>query len=278
MCCEDLNAERSQRNTVLNMGFLADVKGFLELIYEIGSPKFFWITFTRIIFPYFWRTLWHGKSIEYRALDFVKKTAKEGNPGSVLDALEEYHLNYEVMMAVMPEKRRKIEEVARKAAPKVCLEMGCFVGVSAMAVARHIPPGGRLITTEIDTLTAKAARELFSFAGLDQVITVVNERAEDVIKVLRSEYSVDKLDLVVLDHRKWSYLPDLKALEKGGFLHKGTVIIADDCFWPCVPGYLEYVENDPRYQTERFYSVSFPGVFDIPDAIAISTYKGGDNN
>ncbi|XP_022082847.1 catechol O-methyltransferase-like [Acanthaster planci] len=169
-----------------------------------------------------------------------------------------------------------MEQVVRKAAPKVCFELGCYVGVSAMAVARHIPPGGRLITAEIDAKYAEVAREMVRFAGLDKVITVVNGRADDVIKVLRSEYSVDKLDLVVLDHSKWLYKTDIKELEKERLLRKGTVIIADDCLWPCAPDYLNYVENDPRYQTERFYSIALPGLFDAPDAIAISTYKGDD--
>ncbi|XP_022082651.1 catechol O-methyltransferase-like [Acanthaster planci] len=227
-----------------------------------------------VIFLRFLRDLWYWNTVEERVLDFVKKTAAEGDPASVLDALDVYYTDHDVILSVAPEKRLKIEEVVRKAAPKVCLEMGCYVGVSAMAVARHIPLEGRLITTELYTKTAKVAREMIRFAGLEQVITVVNKRADDVIKVLRSEYSVDKLDLVVLDHSKWSYLPDLKALEKGGFLHKGTIIIADDCFWPGVPGYLEYVENDPRYQTERFYSIALPGIMDTVDAMAISTYKG----
>ena len=87
---------------------------------------------------------------------------------------------------------------------------------------------------------------------------------------------MDKLDLIVLDHAKWCYLPDLKAMEKAGLLHEGTVVIADDCLWPGAPDYLEYVENNPRYQTERFYSIVLPGLIDTVDAMTISTYKGDE--
>ena len=59
--------------------------------------------------------------------------------------------------------------MARKAAPKVCFEMGTYVGVSAIAVARHMPPNGRLITTEFLAKYAEVAKELVRFAGLDQV-------------------------------------------------------------------------------------------------------------
>ena len=107
-----------------------------------------------------------------------------------------------------------------------------------------------------------------------QVITVVHGRTDDTIRALRSEYSVDKLDFVIIDHNKWTYVPDLKILEEERLLRKGTVLVADDCLWPYGTEYLDYVENDPRYETERFYTVAMPGVFDAPDIVAISTYKG----
>ena len=47
--------------------------------------------------------------------------------------------------------------------------MGSYIGVSAMAVAKHIPPGGRLITTELHKQTAEMARQMVRFAGLDEV-------------------------------------------------------------------------------------------------------------
>ena len=78
-------------------------------------------------------------------------------------------LTFQWLLAAWFTPGRKIEEVARKAAPKVCFEMGTYVGVSAIAVARHMPPNGRLITTEFNAKYAEVAKELVRFAGLDQV-------------------------------------------------------------------------------------------------------------
>ena len=63
----------------------------------------------------------------------------------------------------------KLEEVVRKAAPKACFEMGCYIGCSALAVGKTLPAGGRLITTEPNQKLASIAREIIEFAGLDQV-------------------------------------------------------------------------------------------------------------
>ena len=85
-------------------GLLAEVKGTLSTLYVVGSLNFFWILLTRWIFPQLWRTLRYRNTAEERALDFVKKTATEGDPASVLDALDEYYAKHEVMISLMPEK------------------------------------------------------------------------------------------------------------------------------------------------------------------------------
>ncbi|XP_038061017.1 catechol O-methyltransferase-like [Patiria miniata] len=252
---------------------LTDLKAMWSMLRNIGSLQFFYTIIFRLILSMFWRTLWYWNFLEDRLLTYVKKTAVEGDPASVLAAIRKYN-DYEWTMALQLEKKLKTEEVVKKAAPKICFEMGCYVGLSAITVASHIPPGGRLITVEYLPRIADVARELVHFAGLDQVITVITGTAEDAIKVLRSEYHVDKLDFVFVDHCKWQYLPDLKLLEKERLLRKGTVVMADDMLWPGAPDYLEYVENDPRYQTERF-NCTVP-MFNVPDALAISVYTGDD--
>ena len=85
-------------------GLLAEVKGFLHMFYAVGSLRFFWITLTRWILPQLWLALRYRSTPEERALDFVKKTATEGDPASVLDALDEYYAKHEVMISLMPEK------------------------------------------------------------------------------------------------------------------------------------------------------------------------------
>ncbi|XP_038061126.1 catechol O-methyltransferase-like [Patiria miniata] len=255
-----------------NQGLLTDLKGMWSMLMDIGSVKLFYVI-TRIILSKLWRTLWYWNTTEDRLLAYVKKTAVEGDPASVLAAIRKYN-DYEWTMALHPEKKLKTDEVVRKATPEICFEMGCYVGLSAITVASQIPPGGRLITVEYVPKIADVARELVHFAGLDQVITVITGTAEDAIKVLRSEYHVDKLDFVFVDHCKWQYLPDLKLLEKERLLRKGTIIMADDMLWPGAPDYLEYVENDPKYQTERFNCKAI--LLNVPVAMAISVYQGED--
>ncbi|XP_038046411.1 catechol O-methyltransferase-like [Patiria miniata] len=234
------------------------------------SIKVVYTAITQVAFPKLWRDWWYWNTTEDRLLAYVKKTATEGDPASVLAAVEKYNRDYEWTIMLEPDKTKKLEEVVKEASPEVCLEMGCYIGCSALAIGAQLPPGGRLITTEIDPRIADIARQLISFAGLDQVITVCNVKAGDLIQALRSDYSVDKLDFVFLDHFKQLYHPDLKRLEANHLLRKGTVVMADNTVMPGAPDFLEYVETSDKYKTERF-EFTMP-VFNELDAMTVSVY------
>ena len=88
----------------LTQGLLADVIGFLGMVYKLGSPKVFWLAFTKIIFPSIIRDLLYWNTTEERMLDFVKKTTTEGDPASVLNALDLYYKEHEVIISLAPKK------------------------------------------------------------------------------------------------------------------------------------------------------------------------------
>lgn len=85
---------------------------------------------------------------------------------------------------------------------------------------------------------------------------------------------VGHADLVLLDHNKKLYYPDLLLLEKHGIVGKGTMVAADNvifpgsasCFQVCIrsmtvaltqlvllpgaPDFLDYVKTGPRWETK----------------------------
>ena len=52
------------------------------------------------------------------------------------------------MYVIGPEKGAVLEAVARKASPRLAVELGTFIGYSALRVARSLPQGGQLVCVE----------------------------------------------------------------------------------------------------------------------------------
>ncbi|XP_022089167.1 catechol O-methyltransferase-like [Acanthaster planci] len=224
--------------------------------------------------PNAWRRLRYGNATEDRLLEFVKSTAVEGDAASVLSAVDRFKDEKEWMVSIERRKMEKIGTVLEETKPKNCLELGTYLGYSAVSTAVHLPEGARLITVEINEKYASIAKQLVDMAGLNQV-SVVTGKSSDVIPELCSRYSMDKLDYLFIDHFGSQYLPDLERLEELHLLRKGTVIVADNVLFPGCPDYIKYVEGSNKFTTERFYcKVDGLGV---QDAIAISVYNGGDH-
>ncbi len=56
-------------------------------------------------------------------------------------------------------------------------------------------------------------------------------------------------DLVFIDHLKTVYLSDFLLLKEHGFLHPGTVIVADNVLVPGAPDYKAYMQKSSELRT-----------------------------
>ena len=65
------------------------------------------------------------------------------------------------------------------------------------------------------------------------------------IAALESEHGFadGSVDFVFLDHAKEAYLPDLERIVEEGWLHPGSVVVADNVKNPGVPGYREFMRE-----------------------------------
>lgn len=105
------------------------------------------------------------------------------------------------------------------------LEVGTLGGYSTLWMARALPPGGRMITLELEPRHAEIARANLTAGGvLDRVEIRVGKAADSLRDLVDS--GAEPFDLIFLDADKRS-LPDY--LEWSLKLsHPGTVIIADN--------------------------------------------------
>jgi predicted O-methyltransferase YrrM len=119
------------------------------------------------------------------------------------------------------------------------LEIGTAIGYSGIWLAGALPPGGMLITMEMDEGRAKEARENFARAGLaDRVSVVVGDAQLKVAKVS------GPFDLIFQDGDKRQYSPLLDRLV--ALLRPRGLLVTDNVLWDgeVAPGFVERPTRD----------------------------------
>ena len=104
------------------------------------------------------------------------------------------------------------------------LEIGTAIGYSALWMAQALPHEGMLISMEMDTARAAAARANIARAGLsDRVNVIVGDATRFLHKV------AGPFDVIFQDGDKRLYTPMLDALI--GHLRPGGVLVSDNVLW-----------------------------------------------
>ncbi|XP_030640624.1 catechol O-methyltransferase A isoform X1 [Chanos chanos] len=195
-----------------------------------------------------------GSSRPQRLLKAVQRNAAKGDPQSVISAIDYFCRHSEWAMNVGDEKGSILDSVVSEVSPTTALELGTYCGYSTVRIARLLPPGASLITLEFNPDYAAVARQVIAHSGLQDKIHLVEGPSGDSIPKLKERFGITSLDFVFLDHWKDRYVPDTKLLEECGLLRKGSVLLADNVICPGAPEYLDYVRNNPRYESRYFQS------------------------
>ena len=137
---------------------------------------------------------------------------------------------------VSPAQGRMLHLFVRMTAARRVLEVGTLGGYSGIEIARALPPGGTLVTLEVDAHHAAVARKNFARAGLTNV-EVLTGPAADTLPTLTGPF-----DLVFIDADKPSnviYLREALRLSR-----PGTAIVVDNVVRE--GGVLDAASPDPR--------------------------------
>jgi predicted O-methyltransferase YrrM len=114
-----------------------------------------------------------------------------------------------------------LEMISRLINPTYILEIGTFLGYSALCLAKGLKPEGELHTLEIDEETAATARENFKKSKTANKIILHTGNALELLNRIDKPW-----DLVFLDADKTGYTDYYQALVPK--LKSGSLILADN--------------------------------------------------
>jgi catechol O-methyltransferase len=153
-----------------------------------------------------------------------------GSPGKVLDAIDEYAQTKKYLMNIGSFKSGIVTELIEETKPEVMVELGGYVGYSAIAFAAAMQEnGGRCYySLERNPEFGAVISSLADLAGLGGMVKVEIGASTDSLRRLHKTGALKKIDLLFLDHWKPAYTTDLKVCEELDLVGPGSVYAADN--------------------------------------------------
>ena len=189
-----------------------------------------------------------GDGREAALAEYVATHARPGDVDDVIRVIDEFGHNHSFLINVGDEKGEILDRAVDRVRPRRLLELGTYCGYSALRIARRMPPDAHLFSIEFSTANADIARRILAHAGIADRVTVVVGTLGDgghTVRRLREEHGFadGSLDFAFIDHDKDVYLPDLLRIEAEGWLHPGSVVVADNVKFPGAPAYRSYMTD-----------------------------------
>ncbi|KAJ5177060.1 catechol O-methyltransferase 2 [Penicillium canariense] len=174
-----------------------------------------------------------------------------GHPQKVLDLIDEFENEYHLMTVGVP-KGKIVTELIDELKPKTMIELGCYVGYSAILFGAAVRRNGgeRYLSLELNPEWAAIANMLIELAGLRDFVQVIVGRSDLSLDKLYKSGDVTKIELLFIDHYKPAYTTDVKLCEHHGMIVPGSVLAADNVLYPGNPPYLEYVRSTVEQKRE----------------------------
>lgn len=220
-----------------------------------------------------------GDGREAAAADFVVSHARRGDAADALAKLDEYAYRKSFLVSIGDEKGRLLDDAVRRADPRLAVELGTYCGYGALRIA-VAAPAVTVISVELSAANADVARRIWEHAGVgDRVGCVVGTIGDggETLDRLQNEHGCvpGAVDLLFIDHDKSVYLTDLHSILGRGWLHHGSIVVADNVGIPGAPKYRRYMREEQNRlwrTTEHRTHVEYQTL--LPDLVLESEYLG----
>ncbi|MEU8135364.1 O-methyltransferase [Streptodolium elevatio] len=159
-------------------------------------------------------------------------------------------------MQIPPEQGTFLTLLTKLVAPRFAVEVGTFTGYSALAIARGLPEGGRLLCCDVSEEWTAVAREAWLKAGVTDRVEL---RIAPALDTLNSLATSPHIDMAFVDANKDGYVEYWEALiprmTPGALVLADNVLYSGDVVSPAPGGaaeavhrFNEHVRADPRVE------------------------------
>ncbi|PVU95070.1 hypothetical protein BB561_002049 [Smittium simulii] len=171
-----------------------------------------------------------------------------------------YNSELEAVMMITPEEGLLLSTLVSLRAPKVVLELGCFVGYSALWIVEGLEYNksnpGHLYTIEISKEIADFARKNIENAGKSHFVDVINSPSQPI---LDSWDRSKKIDIAFLDANKNGYIGYYNSLINNSLLADDGIIVCDNTLFhnrvsPLHKQYNGQAIENPSSNSEHIYN------------------------
>lgn len=216
-----------------------------------------------------------GDGREAAAVEYVLTHARAGDLDDVIATIDRFAREQSILINVGDEKGLLLDAAVRRANTRLALELGTYCGYGALRIARAAPQA-RVYSVEMTAANADNARRIWAHAGVaDRVTCVVGtigDGGQTLNTLAKHGFGPGSLDLLFIDHDKNAYLPDLLSIVGRGWLHPGSVVVADNVLVPGSPKYRAHMRRSPEFDTVEHRTHA--EYTKIPDLVLESTYRG----
>ena len=203
-------------------------------------------------------------------LNYVFKNAKQDDPQSVLNTIDSFVSETGTfLMNVGPEKGKLLAETIKDHKPLNTLELGSFLGYSAIIIAMFLPEAGSLVSVDHDKDSVAASKEIVKYAGLENKVHFINSTSDEAINALKKSF-----DFIFIDHEKNRYYSDLLLMEDLNLINKGGIVFADNVgiFEDKMKDYFSHVRDSGAY-TSKNIGAHLEYRDNVYDAVEISKFN-----
>lgn len=220
-----------------------------------------------------------GDGREAAAADYVVAHARRGDIDDVIAKIDEFAYEKSFLINIGDEKGELLDAAVRRSNAALALELGTYCGYGSLRIARATP-SAKVFSVELSAANAEIAQRIWDHAGVSDRVTCVVGTIADGGKTLDAladahGFSAGKLDLLFVDHDKAAYLTDLLSILDRGWLHPGSIVVADNILIPGAPKYREYMREQQgklfitaEHKTHAEYQTM------APDLVLESEYLG----
>lgn len=132
-------------------------------------------------------------------------------------------------MQIAPDQGVFMHVLAKLIGARRCLEVGCYTGYSAIAVALALPASGKLISLDVSREYTDIARQYWQEAGVADRIELRLAPATETLPQILAEYGAGSFDMVFIDADKENIMAYYEhALQ---LVRAGGLILIDNVIW-----------------------------------------------